>query len=164
MTPSVQSLQLPVRWDSGAPTPVMIQVGNRCSVVFYAERPTDHDQVSSDVRVVDPSTTVGEVGMISFTGCYAANQSGYGWDELRQHRLWAYGLDRLTERAAVEVLSTPWASEYRGFRSQRPLRHFALLFPDLTMEFLAEDLAARRDVGSVYSVIRRELRQLASGS
>jgi hypothetical protein len=156
-SPVLKALELSIDWDRGAPCPILVQDGSQSVVCFYASR-APSAVPTWDATLVDPSQAVGVVGVVAFSGCYASTVSGYGWAESQEHPLWTLGLRRFRRHAAFEIVSSHWVTEYRGFRGDRSLRHFALLFPDSTMEFLAEEFAVHTESGSVVEIAERQVR------
>lgn len=158
--PGLEPIELAADWDPGAPSPVLIQEGNQAAICYYADR-GGRESPSWEARIVEPSRTIQDVGVIVFRGCYSLSTSAHGTDERERHPLWSLGLSRVRPHLAFEITSSPLVAEYTGFRGGRQLRHFALLFPDLTMEFLAETYSSRTEHGTVMAIAQSEILRLA---
>ena len=130
-----------LRWEAGAPEPVLFATEHRTLFAFYA-----------DVRdVVDGS----EIQTAEFVGCTAV-KFGFPNDEaLHGHPLWGVGLGFY---AVHQVEDSTWLKEVRTIQSVHPrslptpfadAKHFILTFHDSTLEAIARGVAALDTYSSI---------------
>jgi hypothetical protein len=118
-----------LRWDAGAPEPVLVASEDRTLIAFCAD----------DGDVVDGT----EIQTAEFVGCTAV-KFGFPNDEvLNGHPLWGHGLEPY---ALHEVQDSIWLEQIRAIERVHPesrptpfanAKHFILTFHDTTMEAIA---------------------------
>ena len=146
--PYAKHLDLGVKWDAGAPMPVLIS-GLRTFVAFYL---SVHDPLfdGTDPRVRDPRADHG-IGVVEFARVTSVKMGSPNDEVLNGHPLWGSGLEFYS---AHEVKNSPWIRElmdinrvHAGFRESNwnEARHFVLTFHDETLECVARAAVARAE-------------------
>jgi len=139
--PYAQRVDLGVRWDAGAPMPVLLS-GLRTFVAFYLGV-QDGQFARTNPRVTDPQADRG-VGVVEFKRATSVKIGSPNDEVLRGHPLWGSGLEFYS---AHEVENSPWITELieldraherfdEGQWTGR--RHFMLTFHDETLECVAK--------------------------
>ncbi len=146
-------LDLGLKWDAGAPMPMLIAGARRAVVLCYESLATGEEE-----HVIE----------ISFEGCSNV-QMGHPNDEvLHGHPLWGRGLS-LYEAHVVH--NSPWLEEHRRINSVHDyhsdatwerLHHYLLAFHDEVVEALASDISARRVSGDMVAESLRAAAELAA--
>ena len=148
----VVELDVPWRFDAGAPMPVVLQREEAIVVIGWASRSSGH---------------VGENIVLTFEGCLIS-RFGYPNDEaLPGHPLARRGLGYY---GIFEVLRSSWTAELAAqncvvfpeadWPSGEPLRHFVVTFHDSTFECLARDVEGRFSTESRAALLASATRQL----
>jgi hypothetical protein len=139
--PYAQQVDLGVRWDAGAPMPVLLS-GLRTFVAFYLSVP---GRVSggTNPRGRGPQADHG-IGIVEFKRATNIKIGSPNDEVLRGHPLWGSGLEFYS---AHEVKNSPWITElmevdraHERFDESQwgGRRHFMLTFHDETLECVAK--------------------------
>ena len=149
--PYAERVDLGVRWDAGAPMPVLLS-GLRTFVAFYL---SVHDPLfdGTNPRVRDPHADHG-IGVVEFKRVTSVKIGSPNDEVLRGHPLWGRGLEPYS---AHEVKNSPWIAELmevnraheRFDESQwSGRRHFIFTFHDETLECVAKWTTTRTAPGA----------------
>jgi hypothetical protein len=164
--PYAEPADLGVKWDTGAPLPVLIS-GLRTFVAFYLSL---HDPIfeGTDPRIRDPRADHG-IAVVEFRGVTSVKMGSPNDEVLRGHPLWGSGLELYQ---AHEVRNSPWIRElmdinrvHREFRESYwgGLRHFVLTFHDETVECAAREVVARTEPAAAMPEVVTSLTTQALG-
>jgi hypothetical protein len=132
-------MDLGVKWDTGAPMPVLIS-GLRTFVAFYLSNR-------------DPRAGHG-IGIVEFKYVASVKMGSPNDEVLRGHPLWGSGLEFYQ---AHEVVNSPWTRElmevnrvHGNFRASywSGTRHYVLTFHDETVECVAREAVTRTEPGA----------------
>ena len=149
--PYAERVDLGVRWDAGAPKPVLLS-GLRTFVAFYLSV-QDPLFDGTNPRVRDPHADHC-IGVVEFKRVTAVKIGSPSDEVLRGHPLWGSGLESCS---AHEVGNSPWITElmevdraHEHFDESRwtGRRHFMLTFHDETLECIAKWTIARTAPGA----------------
>jgi hypothetical protein len=144
--PYAEPTELGVRWDTGAPMPVLLS-GLRTFVAFYLST-RDPRFGQPDPGRPDPLTDHG-VGIVEFKQVTSVKVGSPNDEVLHGHPLWGSGLEYYR---AHEVRNSPWITElmnmnrvHQRFDESRwsGARHFVLTFHDETLECVARRTVTR---------------------
>jgi hypothetical protein len=146
--PYAEHTDLGVKWDTGAPMPVLIS-GLRTFVAFYL---SIHDPLfdGTNPSIRDPRTDHG-IGVVKFKGVTSVKMGSPNDEVLNGHPLWGSGLEFYQ---AHGVRNSPWIRElmeinrvHSGFheRNWSEMRHFILTFHDETVECVAREMVTRAE-------------------
>lgn len=137
-------LELPVRWDTGAPLPHVIQNDCKTFLTFYVHEP-EPDWDGSYATVKDPGDgSVESLALIEFFGCSSAKFGSPNDEVFEGHPLSGKGLDAYT---AQRVVNSKWLAELEAINSVhrrydpalwRKRNHYVFWFHDTTFECVAE--------------------------
>jgi hypothetical protein len=149
--PYAEPAELGVRWDAGAPRPVLLS-GLRTFVAFYlGARDPRFDR--PDPGRPDPLTDHG-IGVVEFKQVTSVKIGSPNDEVLHGHPLWGSGLEHYR---AHEVRNSPWITElvnvnrvHERFDESRwsGTRHFILTFHDETLECVARRTVTRAAPGA----------------
>ena len=144
--PYAEPVELGVRWDTGAPRPVLLS-GLRTFVAFYLSTGDSRfDQLDPAGR--DPRTDHG-IGIVEFKQVRSVKIGSPNHEVLPGHALWGSGLEYYR---AHEVRNSRWITElmdvnrvHERFDEGRwsGTRHFILTFHDQTLECVARSTVTR---------------------
>lgn len=161
--PWAEPIDLPARWDIGAPLPHVVSNGSSAVLICHAAV-RDPDWGGSYVRIVSPSDSAPDRFMIiRFTGCNSIRFGGPNDEAMHGHPLSSRGLEPYS---AHQIHNSTWTEEARQINSVHPhhsdesykrLTHYFLAFHDDTFEALARSL----DVEVVDGVLGRLLAEAA---
>ena len=146
--PYAEPLDLGVKWDTGAPMPILIS-SLRTFVAFYL---STHDPLfdGTNPSIRDPQGDHG-IGVVEFTRATSVKMGSPNDEVLNGHPLWGSGLEFY---GAHVVKNSPWIRElmdinrvHTGFRESNwtEARHFVLAFHDETLECVARAAVARTE-------------------
>jgi hypothetical protein len=164
--PYAEPADLGVKWDTGAPLPVLIS-GLRTFVVFYLNL---HDPIfgGADPRSRGPRGDHG-IGVVEFKTATSVKMGSPNDEVLQGHPLWGSGLELYQ---AHEVRNSAWIkelmdvnrvhSEFRESHWSRK-RHFVLTFHDETVECVAHEAVARTEPGAIMPEVVTSLSNQALG-
>jgi hypothetical protein len=149
--PYAERADLGVKWDTGAPMPLLIS-GLRTFVAFYL---SVHDPLfdGTNPSIRDPRGDHG-IGVVEFKRVTSVKMGSPNDEVLNGHPLWGSGLEFYQ---AHEVKNSPWIRElmevnrvHRGFHERHwsETRHFILTFHDETVECVAHEAATRAEPGA----------------
>ncbi len=149
--PYAERADLGVKWDTGAPMPMLIS-GLRTFVAFYL---SVHDPLfdGTNPSMRDPRADHG-IGIVEFKSVTSIKMGSPNDEVLNGHPLWGSGLEFYS---AHEVKNSPWITHimevnrvHSGFHEShwREARHFILTFHDETLECVAEATVARTEPGA----------------
>lgn len=164
--PYAERADLGVKWDTGAPMPVLIS-GVRTFVAFYL---SIHDPLfdGTDSRMRDPRRDHG-IGVVEFKSMTSVKMGTPNDEVLNGHPLWGSGLELYS---AHEVRNSPWINDlmevnriHSGFDTSHwtAARHFILTFHDETLECVADGTAARTEPGATMPEVVARLSSEAFG-
>jgi hypothetical protein len=149
--PYAQPVELGVKWDTGAPMPVLL-AGLRTFVAFYLSiRDPRFDRL--DIGRPDPLTDHG-IGIVEFKQVTSVKIGSPNDEVLHGHPLWGSGLEYYR---AHEVRNSPWITElmtvnrvHERFDESRwsGKHHFILTFHDETLECVAQMTVTRTAPGA----------------
>ncbi len=135
------SLELEIRWNPGAPKPLIFSSGSHAFVLFYRNVPrAAHEE----------GRFVPAVGAVEFLWVNSIKFGGPSDETLSGHPLFGKGLEYY---AAHEVKNSRWIEEVEKINSVHPqhrggwrdsLRHYIFTFHDETLECLAEEIRAEQ--------------------
>ncbi|MDB5299287.1 MAG: hypothetical protein JWO87_950 [Phycisphaerales bacterium] len=138
-------LELPIRWDIGAPLPHVFVNDRRTFLTFYVKGPPDPKWDGSYVTVKKPGGGAAEsLGLIEFTCCASAKLGSPNDEVFHGHYLHGRGQEPYE---AQLVKNSPWIAELRNVNAVhgmfRPegwdsLNHYVFWFHDSTFECVAE--------------------------
>src|SRR5438876_5462691 len=129
-----EKIDLGVRWDTGAPTPVLLASDSRTLLAFYLPY-RDPNCNGTDVHVRDATTDIG-VAVVQFWHCIVATLGDPNDEVLHGHRLWGKGLDAY---GAFIVQHSTWITELQQINSVHDrynpekwvsYKHYILTFHD----------------------------------
>jgi hypothetical protein len=149
--PYAQRVDVGVRWDAGAPMPVLLS-GLRTFVAFYLSA-RDPLFGGTDPRVRDPHADHG-IGIVEFKRVTSVKIGSPNDEVLRGHPLWGSGLEFYS---AHEVKNSPWITELMEMNRAHERfdesqwsgrRHFMLTFHDETLECVAKWTITRTAPGA----------------
>ena len=149
--PYAERVDLGVRWDAGAPMPVLLS-GLRTFVAFYLSV-NDPLFDGTNPRVRDPHADHG-IGVVEFKRVTSVKIGSPNDEVLRGHPLWGSGLEPYS---AHEVKNSLWIAELmevnraheRFDESQwSGRRHFIFTFHDETLECVAKWTTTRTAPGA----------------
>lgn len=149
--PYAQRVDVGVRWDAGAPMPVLLS-GLRTFVAFYLSA-RDPLFSGTDPRVRDPHADHG-IGVVEFKRVTSVKIGSPNDEVLRVHPLWGSGLEFYS---AHEVKNSPWIIELMEMNRAHERfdesqwsgrRHFMLTFHDETLECVAKWTITRTAPGA----------------
>jgi hypothetical protein len=132
-----ESLGFEIRWNAGAPTPLVFSSGSRAFVLFYRDVPR---------AAREEGRFVPAVGAVEFLWVRSIKFGGPNDETLSGHPLFGKGLEYY---AAHEVKNSRWIEEEEKINSVHPrhrggwrdsLRHYILTFHDETLECLAREI------------------------
>jgi hypothetical protein len=132
--PYAEPADLGVKWDAGAPMPVLIS-GLRTFVAFH---------------LIDSEDDYG-IGVVEFKKVISVQMSSAGDEVIQGHPLWGSGLEPYQ---AHEIRNSTWIRELRevnrihsAFQDSRlsAARHFVLTFHDETLECVAQATDTRTE-------------------
>jgi hypothetical protein len=145
----LENVDFPVRWDPGAPLPVLLAADGRAVLVFFAQ---EDGPLSGNLR--DPARDPeGPIAVVTVLGCVSACLGAPGGEARDGHRLAARGLE--PGRAQV-VRGSRWKAELEAQDRAGPghdparwreLAHYVLWFHDSAFECVARgfDAETRRE-------------------
>ena len=159
--PYAISCNFPVKWDVGAPLPVLLRSDYCTYLIFYVSDP-DPNFVGTTVKIIDPSSSEAvSLCLVTFSRCTSA-KLGHPNDEVqRGHPLAGRGLEGYT---AQIVKNSPWLKEVAKtnsvHRNDQPhkwntLNHYVFWFHDSTFECLAESYEVEVTSESMPSLLSR---------
>ena len=159
-------LDFPVRWDSGAPLPHVIQNDYKTFLTFYVREP-DPDWDGSYVTVKDPGDrSVETLALVEFFGRASAKLGSPNDEVFEGHPLSGKGLDGYT---AQRVVNSRWLAELEAINGVhrcydparwRNLNHYVLWFHDSTFECVAESFTVEVFRESMADLLDRVCRRL----
>lgn len=132
--PYAEPADLGVKWDAGAPMPVLIS-GLRTFVAFYLSGSEDDHGI----------------GVVEFKGVTSVKMGSPNDEVLRGHPLWGSGLEPYQ---AHEIRNSTWIRElmdvnriHSAFQDSHwsAARHFVLTFHDETLECVAQATDTRTE-------------------
>ena len=137
-------LDFPVRWDTGAPLPHVIQNDYKTFLTFYIREP-DPDWDGSYVTVRNPGDgSVESLALVEFFRCSSAKLGSPNDEVFEGHPLSGKGLDGYT---AQRIVNSKWLAELEAINRvhrcydpalRRKLNHYVFWFHDTTFECVAE--------------------------
>ena len=159
-------LEFPVRWDTGAPVPHVIQNDYKTFLTFYVREP-DPDWDGSYVIVKDPGDeSVESLALVEFFGCSSAKLGSPNDEVFGGHPLSGQGLDGYT---AQRVVNSRWMAELEAINSVhrnydparwRNLNHYVFWFHDTTFECVAESFRVEVFRESMVDLLARVCQRL----
>ena len=159
-------LDFPVRWDTGAPLPHVIQNDYKTFLTFYVREP-DPDWDGSYVIVKDPGDgSVESLALVEFFGCSSAKLGSPNDEVFGGHPLSGKGLDGYT---AQRVVNSRWMAELEAINSVhrhydparwRNLNHYVFWFHDTTFECVAESFRVEVFRESMVDLLARVCQRL----
>ncbi len=159
-------LDFPVRWDSGAPLPHVIQNDYKTFLTFYVREP-DPNWDGSYVTVKDPGDgSVETLALVEFHGCASARLGSPNDEVFEGHPLSGKGLDGYT---AQRVVNSRWLAELEAINGVhrcydparwRNLNHYVLWFHDSTFECIARSFTVEVHRESMADLLDRVCRRL----
>jgi hypothetical protein len=161
-------INLPVKWDAGAPLPHLLRNDYRCLLTFYV-REHDPQWDGSYVTVKDPGDgSVQSLALVEFVGCVSAKLGSPNDEVFEGHPLYGKGLDGYT---AQEVMNSHWLAELEAINRihrcydparWRKLKHYILWFHDTTFECVAESFKVELYRESMADLLARVCERLLS--
>ncbi len=159
-------LDFPVRWDTGAPLPHVIQNDHKTFLTFYVREP-DPDWDGSYVIVKDPGDgSVESLALVEFFGCSSAKLGSPNDEVFGGHPLSGKGLDGY---AAQRVVNSRWMAELEAINRVhrrydparwRNLNHYVFWFHDTTFECVAESFRVEVFRESMVDLLARVCQRL----
>lgn len=146
-------LDLGLKWDAGAPLPMLISGARSTVVLCYESLATGDGEYLIEIR---------------FEGCSNVRMGHPNDEVLHGHPLWGRGLSFYE---AHVVHDSPWLEEHRRINSVHDyhsdatwerLNHYFLAFPDEVVEALARDISARRVSGDMAAESLRVAAEVAA--
>ena len=139
-----EPLDFPVKWDTGAPLPFLLQNEHKVFLTFYIQD-SDPDWDGTYVNVVDPGSDVNvNLALVEFKSCTSTKFGSPNDEVLDGHPLEGKGLDSYT---AQVVQNSSWIKEIQAINSVHScydpeswsnLKHYIFWFHDSTFECLAD--------------------------
>jgi hypothetical protein len=156
--PFAEEIDIGVRWDWGAPTPVLVD-GRRTFVAFYLARP-DPDFDGTNPRSRNPRGDRG-VGIVKFVLPAAVRMGAPNDEVLSGHPLWGRGL---SYGCAHVVHNSEWIQELMAINSVHPQfraerwasrNHYVFTFKDETLECVANGLEVTTEDATLAEAVQR---------
>ena len=139
-----ESLDFPVKWDTGAPLPFLLQNEHSVFLTFYV-KDTDPDWDGTYVNVIDPASDANvDLALVEFKSCISTKFGSPNDEALEGHPLEGKGLDSYT---AQIVQNSSWIKEIQTINSVHScynpeswssLNHYIFWFHDSTFECIAD--------------------------
>lgn len=136
-------IEFPVRWDTGAPLPYLLQNDYRTFLAFFLQT-VDPDWDGTYVNVRNPGSELSEkLALVEFERCVCTKMGTPNDEVLHGHRLYGKGL---AGYEAMAVENSTWRKELEKINSvhgaYKPeswhgLKHYILPFHDSTFECVA---------------------------
>lgn len=156
----------PVKWDVGAPLPLLLCSDRKAFLTFQVGEPeAAWDGLS--VKAIDPASLESSaLCLVTINGCISAKLGAPNDEVHHGHFLHGRGLEPYT---AQIVINSPWLTEVRANNEVHPsfgperwesVKHFILWFHDSTFECLASSLDAEVVSESRESLLKRVTAQL----
>ena len=151
--PYAVPLEFPVRWDTGAPLPHLLQNDIKTFLVFLlADTLPNWD--GSFVAVVE-ARDVADLAIVEFTGCVSAKMGSPNDEVYAGHPLYGKGFEGYS---ALEVVNSAWIKELETINSVHRLyapeqwredRHYIFGFHDCTFECVARSFVVETMKASI---------------
>ncbi|UFN43301.1 hypothetical protein [Nocardioides okcheonensis] len=150
----VEVLDLGLKWDAGAPLPMLVAGARSAIVLCYESLATGEGEHVIEIR---------------FEGCSNIRMGHPNDEVLHGHPFWGRGLSFYE---AHVVHDSPWLEEHRRINSVHDyhsdatwdrLNHYFLAFHDEVVEALARDISARRVSGDMAAESARVAAEVAAG-
>jgi hypothetical protein len=159
-------LDFPVRWDSGAPSPHLLQSDYRTFLFFLL--PDHVPDTNGEYLQTSPSdATHGEViGLVEFERCHCTKMGTPNDEVLHGHPLGGRGLHVY---GAFSVENSNWIKELEAInsvhteyspRAWKDLKHFILCFHDCTFECVARGFKVEKWKASLPAMLGEVCRRL----
>lgn len=159
-------LELPVRWNTGAPSPHLLQSDYRTFLFFLLS--DDESDGNQEYLQISPSDgTYGEmIGLVEFDRCECTKMGTPNDEVLHGHPLDGRGL-RIY--GAFSVANSCWVKELEAINSVhsqyspdawKGLKHFMLCFHDSTFECVAQGLKVEKWKASLPAMLAEVCRRL----
>jgi hypothetical protein len=159
-------LDFPVRWDTGAPLPHLLQSDDRTFVFFLLP---DHESVANEkwLQISTADATYGElIGLVEFEHCRCSKMGEPNDEVLHGHPLYGKGLSFY---GAFSVENSNWIKELEAINSVhsqykqeawKNLKHLILCFHDSTFECVARGFRVEKWKASIPAMLVEVCRRL----
>jgi hypothetical protein len=159
-------LELPVRWEVGAPLPQLLVNDHRAFLVFVVQT-TDPDWDGSYVTIKDPASEQAEsLALVEFQRCSSARLGSPNDEVFHGHPLEGRGLEAYTPQ---RVRNSRWIAElqkinsvHAGYRPEHwaNRNHYVFWFHDSTFECVAESFKVELYSCSMAALLAEACRRL----
>jgi hypothetical protein len=159
-------IDFPVRWDTGAPLPHLLQSDNRTFVTFFLYD-ADPNWDGSYVNVRYPDSPVAQkLALVEFHRCICAKMGTPNDEVFRGHPLHGKGFEGYR---AMAVENSAWLKELEAInavhRYYKPelwqeLKHYILPFHDSTFECAAHGFTVEKREASLPELLAEICRRL----
>lgn len=163
-----ETLDFPVRWDSGAPMPQLLVNDYHALLAFLIHEP-DPNWDGSYVTIKSArDNRLERLGLVEFENCRWARLGGANDEVLEGHPLWGKGLEAYS---AQRVINSKWLKELETInkvhaqynpRNWEGLQHYIFWFHDSTFECIAHSFRVETCHESMKSLLGRMVERLVS--
>lgn len=161
-----ETLNFPVKWDTGAPLPFLFMSDLKTFLTFYVSEP-DPNWDGSYVTVKDPADkTVESLAVVEFHRCSSAKMGTPNDEVFEGHPLNGKGLEAYT---AQVVRNSRWLASLQAINSVhsqydparwKDQKHFVFWFHDSTFECVAESYKVELFTGIMSELLSEVSRRL----
>jgi hypothetical protein len=163
-----ETIEFPVKWDSGAPLPQLMVNDYRALLAFLLREPNPAWD-GTFVEVKSPATPEPEpLALVEFKHCKSAKLGTPNDEVLHGHPLEGKGLEPYT---AQWVVNSSWLKEVEAINSVHPqyrpehwsdLKHFIFWFHDTTFECIAQSYKVEVFRESMKELLARMVERLVA--
>lgn len=151
-------LAFPVRWDTGAPLPHLVQNDYRTFLLFLLPD-ADPEWDGTSVTVMDAGVPA-SLAIVEFRGCIATKMGSPNDEVYEGHPLHGRGF---IGYRALQVIHSPWIREIEQINAVhaqykpeawKKFSHFVLGFHDCTFECVARSFSVETSTQSIREALR----------